>query len=97
MLHLLQPESLHEEILDARDRGRPFCGKNNVNILRSQAGFPHRFINARRDPLSWIPKKKINMAIPIRDELAGEGIVILSDVINVIKYTHRDVGTEGLV
>jgi hypothetical protein len=41
-------------------------------------------------------REKINMAIPL-DEHAGEGIVILSDVINVIKYTHRDVGTEGLV
>ncbi len=42
-------------------------------------------------------EEKINKVIPILDELVGEGIVVLSDV-NVIKYTHRDVGsTEGLV
>jgi len=29
-------------------------------------------------------------------EFVGEGIVLFSDV-NVIKYTQRDVGTEGLV
>ncbi len=38
---------------------------------------------------------KINKVIPILDELVGEGIVVLSDV-NVIKYTHRDVGSEIL-
>jgi len=40
-------------------------------------------------------EEKISKLIPIFDELVGEGIVVLSDV-NVIKYTHRDVGTEGL-
>lgn len=40
-------------------------------------------------------EEKINRVIPILDELVGEGIVALSDV-NVIKYTHRDVGTEML-
>ncbi len=34
-------------------------------------------------------EEKISKAIPILDELVGEGIVVLSDV-NVIKYTHRD-------
>jgi PII-like signaling protein len=38
---------------------------------------------------------KISKVIPILDELVGEGIVVLSDV-NVIKYTHRDVGSETL-
>jgi PII-like signaling protein len=38
---------------------------------------------------------KINKVIPILDELVGEGIVVLSDV-NVIKYTHRDVGIEEM-
>lgn len=38
---------------------------------------------------------KITEVIPILDELVGEGIVVLSDV-NVIKYTHRDVGSEIL-
>jgi len=38
---------------------------------------------------------KITGVIPILDELVGEGIVVLSDV-NVIKYTHRDVGSEIL-
>jgi PII-like signaling protein len=38
---------------------------------------------------------KITKIIPILDELVGEGIVVLSDV-NVIKYTHRDVGMESL-
>jgi hypothetical protein len=42
-------------------------------------------------------REKIVTAIPILDELMGEGIVILSDGINVIKYTYRNVGTEGLV
>ncbi len=41
-------------------------------------------------------EEKINKVIPMLDELVGEGIVVLSDV-NVIKYTHRDVGSEGLV
>jgi uncharacterized protein len=41
-------------------------------------------------------EEKINKVIPILDDMVGEGIVVLSDV-NVIKYTHRDVGTEGLV
>ena len=40
-------------------------------------------------------EEKINKVIPILDELVGEGIVVLSDV-NVIKYTHRDVGMENL-
>jgi PII-like signaling protein len=39
--------------------------------------------------------EKIKKVIPILDELVGEGIVVLSDV-NVIKYTHRDVGGEIL-
>lgn len=38
-------------------------------------------------------EEKISKVIPILDELVGEGIVVLSDV-NVIKYTHRDVGSE---
>jgi len=40
-------------------------------------------------------EEKINKVIPILDEFVGEGIVVLSDV-NVIKYTHRDAGAEGL-
>jgi PII-like signaling protein len=40
-------------------------------------------------------EEKISKVIPILDELVGEGIVVLSDV-NVIKYTHRDVGVENL-
>ena len=40
-------------------------------------------------------EEKINKVIPILDEMVGEGIVVLSDV-NVIKYTHRDVGMESL-
>ncbi|MDA8082205.1 MAG: DUF190 domain-containing protein [Nitrospiraceae bacterium] len=40
-------------------------------------------------------EEKISRVIPILDELVGEGIVVLSDV-NVIKYTHRDVGAEGI-
>jgi PII-like signaling protein len=38
-------------------------------------------------------EEKINKVIPILDELVGEGIVVLSNV-QVIKYTHRDVGSE---
>jgi PII-like signaling protein len=38
-------------------------------------------------------EEKISTVMPILDELVGEGIVVLSDV-NVIKYTHRDVGSE---
>ena len=41
-------------------------------------------------------EEKISKVIPILDELVGEGIIVLSDV-NVIKYTHRDVGAEDLV
>jgi PII-like signaling protein len=41
-------------------------------------------------------EEKINKVIPILDDMIGEGIVVLSDV-NVIKYTHRDAGAEGLV
>jgi PII-like signaling protein len=40
-------------------------------------------------------EEKIKKVLPILDELVGEGIVVLSDV-NVIKYTHRDVGAEIL-
>ncbi len=40
-------------------------------------------------------EEKINKVVPILDELVGEGIVVLSDV-NVIKYTHRDIGVESL-
>jgi uncharacterized protein len=40
-------------------------------------------------------EEKINKVIPILDELVGEGIVVLSEV-NVIKYTHRDAGADGL-
>ncbi len=39
-------------------------------------------------------EEKINRVIPILDELVGEGIVVLSNV-DVIKYTHRDVGVEN--
>jgi len=46
--------------------------------------------------LSLDTEEKISRVIPILEELAGEGIVVLSDV-HVIKYTHRDAGTEGLV
>ncbi|MGE5172258.1 MAG: DUF190 domain-containing protein [Betaproteobacteria bacterium] len=38
-------------------------------------------------------EENINRVIPILDEMVREGIVVLSDV-NVIKYTHRDVGSE---
>ena len=38
-------------------------------------------------------EENINRVIPILDEMVQEGIVVLSDV-NVIKYTHRDVGSE---
>ena len=38
-------------------------------------------------------EEKISKVMPILDELVGEGIVVLSDV-NVIKYTHRDIGPE---
>lgn len=41
-------------------------------------------------------EEKISTVVPILDELAGEGLVMFSDV-NVIKYTQRDAGTEGLV
>ncbi len=40
-------------------------------------------------------EEKINKVIPILDELVEEGIVVLSNV-DVIKYTHRDVGVENL-
>lgn len=40
-------------------------------------------------------EEKINKVIPILDELVYEGIVVLSNV-DVIKYTHRDIGAEGL-
>jgi PII-like signaling protein len=40
-------------------------------------------------------EEKISKVVPILDELVGEGIVVLSDV-NVIKYTHRDVGTGDI-
>ena len=38
-------------------------------------------------------EENINKVIPILDEMVQEGIVVLSDV-NVIKYTHRDAGSE---
>ena len=38
-------------------------------------------------------EENINKVLPIFDELVNEGIVVLSDV-NVIKYTHRDMGGE---
>ena len=38
-------------------------------------------------------EENINKVIPILDDMVNEGIVVLSDV-NVIKYTHRDVGLE---
>ena len=38
-------------------------------------------------------EENINKALPILDEMVQEGIVALSDV-NVIKYTHRDMGME---
>jgi PII-like signaling protein len=40
-------------------------------------------------------EENIDRVLPILDELVQEGIVVLSDV-NVIKYTHRDAGIEGL-
>lgn len=40
-------------------------------------------------------EEKINRVMPMLDGLVGEGIVVLSDV-NVIKYTHRDIGIEGV-
>ena len=40
-------------------------------------------------------EENINKALPILDEMVQEGIVALSDV-NVIKYTHRDVGMESV-
>ena len=40
-------------------------------------------------------EENINRILPVLDELVTEGIVALSDV-NVIKYTHRDAGTEML-
>jgi PII-like signaling protein len=40
-------------------------------------------------------EEKISKAMPILDELVGEGIVALSDV-TIIKYTNRDVGVEML-
>jgi PII-like signaling protein len=38
-------------------------------------------------------EENINKVIPILDDMVNEGIVVLSDV-NVIKYTHRDIGPE---
>jgi PII-like signaling protein len=38
-------------------------------------------------------EENINKVIPILDDMVQEGIVVLSDV-NVIKYTHRDIGSE---
>jgi PII-like signaling protein len=38
-------------------------------------------------------EENINKVIPILDELVFEGIVVLSNV-DIIKYTHRDVGAE---
>ncbi|MDA8242097.1 MAG: DUF190 domain-containing protein [Nitrospiraceae bacterium] len=38
-------------------------------------------------------EENISKVIPILDDMVQEGIVVLSDV-NVIKYTHRDVGPE---
>ncbi len=40
-------------------------------------------------------EENINKALPILDEMVQEGIVALSDV-NVIKYTHRDIGMESV-
>ncbi len=40
-------------------------------------------------------EEKISKVLPMLDDLVGEGIVVFSDV-NVIKYTHRDMGVEGL-
>jgi PII-like signaling protein len=40
-------------------------------------------------------EENINKVIPILDDMVYEGIVVLSEV-NVIKYTHRDVGSEIL-
>lgn len=40
-------------------------------------------------------EENINKALPILDGMVQEGIVALSDV-NVIKYTHRDIGMEAM-
>ncbi len=38
-------------------------------------------------------EENINKAMPILDDMVGEGIVVMSDV-DVIKYTHRDASAE---
>ena len=38
-------------------------------------------------------EENISKVIPILDDMVQEGVVVLSDV-NVIKYTHRDIGAE---
>lgn len=40
-------------------------------------------------------EENINKALLILDDMVQEGIVALSDV-DVIKYTHRDAGMEGM-
>ncbi|MDA8156162.1 MAG: DUF190 domain-containing protein [Actinomycetota bacterium] len=40
-------------------------------------------------------EEKIQKVIPVLDDMVNEGIVAVSDV-NIIKYTHRDVGIEAL-
>ncbi len=40
-------------------------------------------------------EENINKVLPILDDMVQEGIVVVSDV-NVIKYTHRDIGMETM-
>ncbi|MEJ2683934.1 MAG: DUF190 domain-containing protein [Candidatus Sulfobium sp.] len=39
-------------------------------------------------------EENVRKVMPILDEMVIEGVVVLSDV-DIIKYTHRDVGTEN--
>jgi PII-like signaling protein len=77
-----------------------------ATVYKAIAGYgPHRRYHKKKTLTSTgeLPilitvidsEENINKVLPILDDMVKEGIVILSDV-NVIKYTHRDVGPEML-
>jgi len=75
-----------------------------ATVYKAIAGYgPHRRYHKKKTLTSTgeVPilitvmdtEENVKKVIPILDDMVKEGIVVLSDV-NVIKYTHRDIGSE---
>jgi len=75
-----------------------------ATVYKAIAGYgPHRRYHKKKTLTSTreVPilitvmdtEENVKKVIPILDDMVYEGIVVLSDV-NVIKYTHRDIGSE---